>query len=99
MISGTVVGIVIDNCDPDGMHRVLVKYPVDSGEELKSSWCRMISPMAGAHRGLTMLPDTGTEVVLGFAYRSMVPYILGAVYNGTEDKAEPFRNMAGKNNL
>ena len=99
MISGTVVGIVLDNRDPDQRHRVLVKYPVDSGEELKSSWCRMITPMAGGLRGLTILPDIGTEVVLGFAYRSMVPYILGAVYNGTEDKAEPFRNMAGKNNL
>ena len=92
MVNGVVVGLVLDNVDPDKMHRVLVQYPVESGEELKSSWCRMISPMAGKDRGLVILPDKGTEVILGFAYRSMSPYILGAVYNGSEDKPEPYKN-------
>ena len=92
MINGAVVGLVIDNVDPDGMHRVKVKYPVDSGDELKSSWCRMCSPMAGKDRGLVILPDIGTEVVLVFAYRTLSPYVVGAVYNGTEDKPEPYHN-------
>lgn len=92
MVNGIVVGIVLDNVDPDGMHRVLVKYPVESGEELKSSWCRMMTPMAGKMRGLVILPDIGTEVVLSFAYRSMSPYIMGAVYNGKDDKPEPYHN-------
>ena len=92
MVNGIVVGIVLDNVDPDKMHRVLVKFPVDSGEELKSSWCRMMSPMAGKLRGLVMLPDIGTEVVLAFAYRTMSPYIIGAVYNGKDDKPEPYHN-------
>ena len=92
MVNGIVVGLVLDNKDPDGMHRVLVKYPVESGEELKSSWCRMMSPMSGKNRGLVMLPDVGTEVVLSFAYRSMSPYIMGAVYNGAADKPEPYHN-------
>ena len=95
MVNGIVVGIVLDNVDPDGMHRVLVKYPVESGEELKSSWCRMISPMSGKMRGLVMLPDVGTEVVLSYAYRSMSPYIMGAVYNGKDDKPEPYHNDDG----
>ena len=62
MINGCVVGIVEDNRDPDGMHRVLVRFPVDDG--VKSSWCRMVTPMGGANRGLVMLPDVGTEVLL-----------------------------------
>ena len=97
MVNGIVVGIVLDNVDPDKMHRVLVKFPVDSGEELKSSWCRMMSPMAGKLRGLVMLPDIGTEVVLAFAYRTMSPYIIGAVYNGKDDKPEPYHNDDSNN--
>jgi uncharacterized protein involved in type VI secretion and phage assembly len=98
MINGLVVGTILENADPSKMHRVLVRYPVDSGEELKSSWCRMVSPMAGKDRGLVMLPDIGTEVVLGFAYRSMSPYVLGAVYNGGEDKPKSYANDDGDNN-
>ena len=92
MINGLVVGVVVDNKDPDGMHRILVKYPVESSEELDSSWCRICSPMAGKQRGLVILPDIGTEVVIVFADRSMSPYVVGAVYNGAEDKPEPYHN-------
>jgi len=98
MINGMVVGIVTDNKDPDGMHRIQVKFPVDSGEELLSSWCRMCSPMGGNSRGLVMLPDIGTEVVLLFAYRSMSPYVLGGVYNGGDDTPDPYKNDDGDNN-
>ena len=90
MINGCVVGIVEDNRDPDGMHRVLVRFPVDEG--VKSSWCRMITPMGGAGRGLVMLPDVGTEVLLSHAYRSLAPFVLGALYNGGADQPEPYRN-------
>ncbi|MEC8422332.1 MAG: phage baseplate assembly protein V [Myxococcota bacterium] len=92
MINGLVIGIVIDNADPDGMHRIMVEFPVDSGQGVRSSWCRMMSAMGGASRGLVMLPDIGTEVVLMYAYRSMTPYVLGAVYNGGADRPEPYRN-------
>lgn len=94
MIRGSVVGLVLDNRDPDGMHRVLVQYPVAS--QVHSSWCRMVSPMAGVERGLVMLPDVGTEVLLAFAYQSMSPYVLGALYNGEDDLPEPYRNDDGQ---
>jgi len=93
MINGTVVGIVIDNADPAGWHRVKVRFPVDGGVD--SSWCRIASPMAGADRGLVMLPDLGTEVLLAYATRSLSPYVIGAVYNGTDDTPEPYRNDDG----
>jgi uncharacterized protein involved in type VI secretion and phage assembly len=93
MINGCVVGIVEDNRDPDGLHRVLVRFPVDVG--VQSSWCRMVTPMGGGARGLVTLPDIGTEVLLSYAYRSMTPFVLGALYNGTEDATEPYRNDDG----
>jgi uncharacterized protein involved in type VI secretion and phage assembly len=96
MINGIVVGIVVDNEDPDKMNRIKVKFPVDSAETVESSWCRMCVPMAGAFRGLVMLPEVGTEVVLAYAYRSMSPYVLGAVYNGGPDTT-PYDN-ADQNN-
>ncbi len=99
MMNGVVIGIVTDNADPDKMHRVKVEYPVDADEAPASDWCRMITPMAGADRGLVILPEIGTEVLIGFAYRSMQPYILGAVYNGADDKPEPYANEDGDNNI
>ena len=91
MINGVVVGIVVDNQDPDKMNRIKVRFPVDSENRVESSWCRMCVPMAGKFRGLVMLPQNGTEVVLAYAYRSMAPYVLGAVYNGSSDPT-PYKN-------
>ncbi|MEC7986947.1 MAG: phage baseplate assembly protein V [Myxococcota bacterium] len=100
MFNGTVVGVVKDNVDPEKMHRVLVEFPSESTDKkLESYWCRVSSPMAGKNRGLVMIPDIGTEVILAFAYKSNTPYILGAVYNGKEDKPEPYKNDDEKNNL
>jgi uncharacterized protein involved in type VI secretion and phage assembly len=93
MVNGVVVGVVLDNRDPDGLHRVKVKYPVEGWVE--STWCRVMTPMGGADRGLVILPDIGTEVLLGFAYRSLSPYVLGAVYNGADDTPAPYRNDDG----
>lgn len=98
MINGLVVGIVTDNKDPNGMHRVQVQFPVDSDQKVLSSWCRMCSPMAGNSRGLVMLPEIGTEVVLMYAYRSMSPYVLGAVYNGGDDTPDTYKNDDDENN-
>ncbi|MBM4368663.1 MAG: hypothetical protein FJ102_20790, partial [Deltaproteobacteria bacterium] len=92
MINGIVVGVVIDNKDPDKLARVKVKYPVDHETPPETSWVRQMWPMAGPKRGWVIIPDVGTEVVIGFAYRTMTPYILGGVYNGDEDKPEPYAN-------
>jgi uncharacterized protein involved in type VI secretion and phage assembly len=98
MISGMVVGIVKDNKDPDKMNRVLVELPTESTNgATESYWCRMVSPMAGKNRGWVSIPEIGTEVVISFAYRSLQPYIMGAVYNGGDDKPEPYKNDDGNN--
>ena len=100
MFVSTTIAIVIDNVDPSKMHRIKVKFTTDTlgGRNSHSSWCRMLTPMAGMNRGLTMLPEIGTEVLVGFAYRSATPYILGAVYNGV-DLPEPYRNDDCLNNM
>ncbi len=97
MVLGCVIGIVEDNQDPEGLHRVKVRFPVEL--DIESTWCRVVTPMAGADRGLVILPDVGTEVAVAFAYRSLTPYVLGGVYNGGEDLPEPYHNDDGDDNV
>ena len=97
MMNGVVVGIVVDNVDPDTNGKIKCKYPVDGDPAPETWWLRLMSPMAGKSRGLVMLPDIGTEVLIGFAYKTNSPYILGALYNGGEDKPKPYANEDGNN--
>lgn len=100
MISGVIIGVVKDNVDPEKLNRILVELPTESTDgATESYWCRMTTPMAGKDRGWVCIPEIGTEVVLTFAYRSLEPYVIGAVYNGGEDKPEPYKNDDEKNNL
>lgn len=97
---GVQVGIVKKNKDDQKMHRVLVEFPVlSSSRKTESYWCRIITPMAGKDRGLVMIPDIGTEVVVVFSAKTSSPYIIGAVYNGKDDKPDNYANEDRKNNL
>lgn len=95
MVRGIVVGVVEDNRDPDKMHRIKVRFPTDGG--VKSDWCRIATPNAGVNRGLVMIPDIGTEVVLMYSHRSLYPYVIGGVYNGKEDRPDPYHNDDNNN--
>lgn len=92
---GVVIGIVTNNQDPDGMHRVKVRFPwLDLDHE--SHWARVVSPMAGAKRGMYFLPEADDEVLVAFEHGSLEhPYVVGALWNG-KDKA-PENNGDGKN--
>ena len=90
--------VVVDNKDPDGLNRVQVEFPQIDDKAPKSSWCRVASPMAGKDRGWVMLPEVGSEVVIGFVGQSSTPIVIGALYNGKDEKP-PYANKDGKNNL
>ena len=95
---GLFVGIVKDNKDPEKQHRVLVTLPTEKKDtEVETFWCRIATPMAGKDRGLVIIPEIGTEVVLAFSGVSHHPYVIGAVYNGDEDLPEPYHNDDEKN--
>lgn len=80
------VGIVTNNKDDERGARVKVKFPwLD--EDLESGWAPVVSPMAGAGRGLIILPEVNDEVLVGFLDGDFnYPYVLGATWNG-QDKA------------
>ena len=90
--------VVVDNKDPEGLHRVKVEFPSVDDRPPKSAWCRVASPMAGPDRGWALLPELGAEVVVGFAGQSGTPVVLGSLYNGKEEKP-PYANKDAKNNL
>lgn len=90
---GVVVGVVTNINDPEGLARIKVKYPSlpkDNGNEIESTWARLVTPMAGAERGMEFLPEVNDEVLVAFENGdSNYPYILGSLWSKTDKPPEP----------
>lgn len=81
-VFGVVVGVVTSVDDPDALARVKVRYPWLS-DDAESPWARVVSPMAGAERGMVFRPEVDDEVLVVFEHGDVrFPYVLGAVWNG-----------------
>ncbi|MCB0075862.1 MAG: VgrG-related protein [Anaerolineales bacterium] len=93
--SGLVIGIVTDNNDPEAMGRCKVHYPT-LGEASESAWARLATPMGGAGRGFFFLPEIDDEVLVGFEHGDIHrPYILGALWNGSDSPPLSPREAVG----
>ena len=78
---GVVVGVVTNNQDPDGMHRVKVHFPWLS-DDVESNWARVAAPMAGGNRGVYFLPEVDDEVLVAFEHGKVDhPYVIGSLWN------------------
>lgn len=112
VINGVVWGVVTKNKHPEGKYMVQCKLPwiKDSGKgddaDFPTSWCKVMSPMAGGGRGFYCLPEVGDEVILAPIHgsiRQMV--VLGSVWNDTDksphgddapaDSTDPMGNALG----
>jgi len=94
---GMVVGIVTNVKDPDGLARVKVKLPAIS-DKLESNWARLVSPMAGAERGIEFIPEVNDEVLVAFENDDInKPYILGSLWNGKDKPPEPSNGIVAGN--
>jgi uncharacterized protein involved in type VI secretion and phage assembly len=92
---GVVIGVVTNNKDPDGMHRVKVRLPW-LGTEDESNWARVVTFMAGGKRGGYFLPEVDDEVLVAFEHGSLEhPYVLGSLWNGKD--SPPESNSDGRN--
>jgi uncharacterized protein involved in type VI secretion and phage assembly len=79
-----MIGLVVDNVDPDGKGRIKVKFPM-LHEEAESGWIRMATPMAGKERGLYALPEEGDEVLVVFLNGDQgTGVIIGHLWNGQD---------------
>ncbi len=92
---GVVVGIVTNHRDPEGLHRVKVRFPWLAAD-VESAWARVATPMAGGGRGLYLLPEPDDEVLVAFEHGSLEhPFVVGALWNGKDEPPES--NADGKN--
>jgi len=95
VVKGMATAIVTQNKDDEGQCRVKVRYPWHE-KPRNSYWARLAMPMAGAGRGLVMIPEVGDEVLVAFEREDVrFPYVLGTLWNG-KDKP-PLANDDGKN--
>ena len=92
---GVTIGIVTNNKDPDGLGRDKTSLPW-MADQVESDWARVVTPMAGAGRGIYFLPEVNDEVLVAFEHGNPdTPYVLGGLWNG-KDKP-PESNSDGKN--
>lgn len=108
-VLGVVVGIVVDNKDPDGHYRVKVKYPwvsesdskytdAKDEEDFRSNWCRIATFMAGKERGAFFLPEVDDEVLIAFEHGDVRrPYVIGSLWNGVDTEFHHNKDQNGKN--
>jgi uncharacterized protein involved in type VI secretion and phage assembly len=83
-IYGVVIGIVVNNKDPDKLGRVKVKFPW-LAEDVESFWARPAYPMNGKERGYWWIPEIDDEVLIAFEHGDPNrPYLLGGLYNGVD---------------
>ncbi len=92
-VFGAVVGVVIDNDDPERLYRVKVKFPwvsesdsqmtnAPDRQDFPSSWARVATLMAGPDRGAFWLPEVGDEVVVMFEHGDVRrPFVIGSLWN------------------
>jgi uncharacterized protein involved in type VI secretion and phage assembly len=88
---GVYPALVTDIKDPDGQGRVKVSLPwaPDGDGASYESWARLAAAMAGANRGLWLIPDVGDEVLVAFeGGEPRRPYVVGALWNGSDSPPE-----------
>ena len=78
---------VIDNDDPKGMGRVRVQFEWQrsaKGDDGKTNWIRVASPMGGGDKGFYMVPEKGDQVLVAFEQENPErPFVLmPGMYHG-----------------
>jgi uncharacterized protein involved in type VI secretion and phage assembly len=76
---------VVSVDDPDGLDRVEVELLGRTGFRTQPGtlWARVAVPFAGADHGAFMLPDVGSEVLVGFIQGDpRYPIVIGSLWNG-----------------
>lgn len=95
VVKGVAIALVTQNQDPENLCRVKVSFPWHD-QPSESYWARLATPMAGADRGLVVIPEVGDEVLVAFEREDLrFPCVLGGLWNG-KDKPPRF-NGDGNN--
>lgn len=80
-MDGVYPARVIDNHDPHNQGRIRVQYYWQ--QDTQTTWVRLLTPHAGAGRGMLFLPELGEEVLICFEEGDVErPYAVGSLWNG-----------------
>lgn len=87
---GLYPAIVDDLVDPDNLGRIKVRFPgFGAAGEGARIWATLLSIYADDNQGWQILPEVGSQVVVGFeAGDPARGYIIGACWNGKESLPE-----------
>ena len=86
-LNGVYSASVVDNRDPDGLGRVLVRVSAPTDGLAGDLWARVATMMAGRNRGTWFVPEVGDEVLVAFERgEAKEAYVIGALWNA---KARP----------
>lgn len=88
---------VRDLVDPEGKGRIQVAFPSFGAVATNvNAWATLLTPYADDDQGFEVLPEVGSQVVVGFeAGDPSRPYIVGACWNGR--RALPERAQSANN--
>jgi uncharacterized protein involved in type VI secretion and phage assembly len=88
---GLYPAVVSDIVDLDRKGRIKVTFPSfgEAGGSV-AAWATLLTPYADDDQGLEILPEVGSQVVVGFeAGDPTRPYIIGACWNGSRALPTP----------
>ncbi|WP_172979750.1 VgrG-related protein [Agromyces agglutinans] len=78
----------------DARGMVAVKIPALS-DDYESSWARLVQPGAAGKRGAVVVPEVGDEVLVAFEGGELDrPYVLGGLFNGSDQPLDPWDDTA-----
>ena len=85
----TVTGLVKQNLNKEHKNMVLVEYRLAEGGTMEMDWMPVMMPYGGPGYGMYLMPETGTEVVIGFRFgdRSK-PFVMGALLENMDSVPE-----------
>ncbi|WP_394847459.1 type VI secretion system tip protein VgrG [Pendulispora brunnea] len=87
----------------DEFGRVKVQFFWDregKWDEKSSCWLRVMTPAAGANRGIWFPPRVGDEVIVHYLNGDIDrPYVAGAIYNAQESQPQVLPNDASKSTI
>ncbi len=94
---GLVVGTVKNNYDKNEAGKVQVEYSLGEQGKVLTGWIPVLAPYTAAKGGMYFLPETGTEVVVGFlGGRTDCPVVLGSLWSKNVERPQ---NAVNEKNL
>ena len=86
---GLVSGTVKENYDKKEPGKVKVEYAIGEKGKMLTGWIPVMTPYAAAKGGMYLLPEIGSEVVIGFlGGRTDCPVVLGSLYSKSVERPQ-----------